>query len=76
MFGFVGIVFWVLFIELGGLVTLLVTWLSLAMSRLVETLVASLAVPKSRAKDPSILPSILYPRSLYIRVHNRPEDNS
>ena len=59
-FGFVGlkIVFWVLFVELGGLLTPSVTRLSLAMSCLMETLVASPPfAPKSCAQVPSILPT-------------------
>ena len=66
-FGFVGlkIVFWVLYVELGGLLTHSVTRLFSATSRLVETVAASaswrpysllpLSVPKSRAQVPSVL---------------------
>ena len=58
-FGFIGlkIVFCVLFVELGGLLRPSVTRLSLAMSHLMETLVASpLSMPKSCPQVPSILP--------------------
>ena len=80
------IVFWVLFVELGGLLTPSVTRLFLATSHLVKTLVASvpwipysfqpLSVPKSRAQIPSVQPFSLYPQPLHIRVHGHLEDNS
>ena len=63
------IVFWVLFIELGGLLTLSVTRLSLATSRFVETLIASppFAVPKLCAQVPSVVSS---PSTLDLSTYN------
>ena len=85
-FGFVGfkIVFWVLFVELGGLPTpfsfqTLFSHVSLRGDPchffLVETLFASLRaqVTYSSLFRPAFS---LYPRSLYILVHSRLEDNS
>ena len=77
-FGFVGlkIVFWVLFVELGGLLTPSVTRLSLATSRLVETLVASASLCTQVTSSRPFCPAFsLYPQPLYIRVHSLLEDN-
>ena len=79
-FGFVGlkIVFWVLFVELGGLLTPSDTKLFLVTSHLVNTLVASPSsgLPKSLAQVTSVLPSPTICGLSYIRVHSRLEDNS
>ena len=64
MFGFIGlkIVFWVLFVELSGLLTPFVTRLSLAMFLLLKTCVASahgdpICFCFSLSPSPSVLPS-------------------
>ena len=64
-FSFVGlkIIFRVLFIELGGLLTTFVTRLCLATSRLVETLVAS--VSSGRAQVTCSSPSVLLSPSTF-----------
>ena len=77
IFGFIRlkIVYRVLFVELGGLLTPSVTRLSLVMSRLVETLVASASLcAQITCSNPFCPAFFLYPRPLYIQVHL--EDNS
>ena len=77
-FGFVGliVVFWVQFVELGGLLTpFSVTKLSLAASRLVETQVASASLHAQVTCSSLFHPAFsLYP--FFIQVCSRLKDNS
>ena len=78
-FGFVRlkIFFWLLFLELGGLQTPSVTRLSLATSRLVETLVISASFCAQVTCSVYFRSAFsLFSQPLYIRVHRHLEDNS